>query len=429
MKRQFKGLAAALLALTLVAACGSDGDKHVETRKKTTTTRRSTTSSSTTADGSTTTVPGATTTTRRATGTTRGTSPGTSGQPVADGVAATKVATLTRPIALAVRPGEPSVVYIAQKGGNVRRLQITASGVTVDSQEVMNIATSLSTGGEQGLLGIAFSANGSTLYASYTDRQGDLRVVGYPFANGRANIGAERLIISVPHPGATNHNGGNIIFGPDGLLYIGTGDGGGAGDTAGNAQNVGVLLGKMLRIQPTASGSPAYTVPGDNPFVGQAGKRPEIWHYGLRNPWRWSFDRANGELWIGDVGQGAWEEIDHVGAGAKGVNFGWNKREGKHAYEGGATPPGAVDPEYEYGHSAGYCSVTGGYVYRGSVIRGFAGTYLFADHCKGELTAASGGSMRQLGIHIDEPASFGEDASGEVWVLSLAGGVYRLGRA
>jgi hypothetical protein len=154
-----------------------------------------------------------------------------------------------------------------------------------------------------------------------------------------------------------------------------------------------------------------------------------VWHYGLRNPWRMSFDRATGEQWIGDVGQGDYEEIDHVAAGRKGVNFGWNKREGKHPYNGGAAPSGAVDPELELTHADGNCSVTGGYVYRGEAIRGLGGTYVFADYCRARLLGASGGTIRELGPKLSAVSSFGEDASGELWVMSLEGPVYRLERA
>ncbi len=424
-----KRIAAALLALSLVAACGSDGDKKVGARKQTTTTRRSTSTTSTSLGATTTSLGGGTTTTPRAGGTAPGTAGGTTTSPgVTDGVKATKIVQLTRPIAMAVRPGEPGAVYIAQKGGNVRRLQLTGSGATLDNYEVMEIANRISTGGEQGLLGITFSPDGNWLYASYTNTDGDTRVVGYPFANGRANEAVERLILAVDQPYA-NHNGGQLTFGPDGHLYIALGDGGSGGDPQNHGQNLNSLLGKILRISPRTSGSTTYTVPADNPFVGQSGRRGEIWHYGLRNPWRWSFDRANGEQWIGDVGQIAYEEVNHVGAGARGVNFGWKLREGKHAYEGGERPPGAVDPEIEYSHDNGNCSVTGGYVYRGAQIRGFAGTYVFADHCRGRVMAWNGTTARDLSIAIPQPASFGEDANGEVWVLSLAGGVYRLDRA
>lgn len=421
-------------ALVLLAACGGNNDK-VATRKH----ARSTTTSSCcfTADASTTSSPttvaaGATTTGRQAAGTTcctttAPTSGGGNGTPnPAVKVKATQMATLTRPIALAVRPGEPANVYVAQKGGVVTRLRVGMAAAAVDPIDVLNITDQISTGDEQGLLGIAFSPDGNTLYADYTDAQGATQIVGYPYAAGRASAGGGRTILSIPHPQYANHNGGDIKFGSDKMLYISTGDGGGAGDPFGNAQNLGSLRGKILRISPNPSGG--YAVPADNPFVRTPGALGEIWHYGLRNPWRWSFDRHTGDQWIGDVGQNQYEEIDHVGAAAKGRNFGWNKREAKHAFEGGAMPAGAVDPEIEVSHANGSCAIVGGYVYRGAGIPGLAGTYLFSDACRGQIVAALGGVTRDVGASVAQPSSFGEDASGELWVLSLSGPVFRLGR-
>ncbi len=351
--------------------------------------------------------------------------PGSTATPV-DKPALQKMATLSAPIALSTRPND-GAVYIAQKAGKVLRLGLTATGAQVIGT-VLDISDRISTGNEQGLLGIDFSPDGSKLYASYTNVAGDTRIVEYPFANFVANKAAERVVLAVDQPYA-NHNGGNIAFGPDDMLYIGLGDGGSGGDPENRAQNLNVLLGKMLRINPAPNGSAAYAIPSGNPFAGQSGKRGEIWHYGLRNPWRWSFDRANGELWIGDVGQDQWEEIDHIGVGRNGVNFGWRLREGNHAYNGGSKPSGAVDPVYEMSHNDSNCSVTGGYVYRGSAIRGFAGNYVFADFCKGKLLAMKGASVNDLGLQATQLSSFGEDASGELWVLTLSGVVYRLGPA
>jgi glucose/arabinose dehydrogenase len=289
----------------------------------------------------------------------------------------------------------------------------------------LDISDRITTGSEQGLLGIDFSPDGSKLYVDYTNVDGDTRIAEYPFANNAANKGAERIVMAIDQPYA-NHNGGNIAFGPDNMLYIGMGDGGSAGDPENRAQDLGSLLGKMLRINPAQNGTQPYSIPAGNPFAGQSGRRAEIWHYGLRNPWRWSFDRATGDMWIGDVGQNAWEEIDHVAAGRKGANFGWRLREGNHAYNGGAKPAGAVDPVYELSHDDGNAAVTGGYVYRGGAIRGFGGTYVFADFAKGRLLGMNGASVNDLGLHVGQLDSFGEDSSGELWVLSLAGGVYRL---
>ncbi|MBV8959307.1 MAG: PQQ-dependent sugar dehydrogenase, partial [Actinobacteria bacterium] len=281
----------------------------------------------------------------------------------------------------------------------------------------------VSTGSEQGLLGIA--VRGDKLYVDYTDTHnvGDTNVVEYTLSGDHA--GSPRLLLKQTQPYA-NHNGGEVIFGPDGKLYIGLGDGGSAGDPQRNGQNLGTWLGKILRIDPTPSGGQPYTVPADNPFVGRSGAKPEIWAYGLRNPWRFSCDRATGDQWTGDVGQDAWEEVDHVGRGQGGQNYEWNLREASHPYNGGARPPGGVDPVYEYPHGNGVCAVTGGYVYRGSRLGGLVGQYLFADFCVGKVLALSGSSARAIGPTIPNLSSFAEDAAGEVYALSLNGGMYRL---
>jgi len=384
---------------------------------------------STTVDGAPgTAAPSSAPTTRRPTATTARSTP--TGPSSTDRVALQRMATLSQPTAFATRGGEDNVMYVAEKGGRVRALTLNedGSGATVSPAVVLDISAKVSKGSEQGLLGIAFAPNGAHLYANYTDVAGDTRVVEYPFAAGRADAGAERIVLAVDQPYA-NHNGGHVTFGPDGMFYIALGDGGSAGDPQGHGQRLDTLLGKILRIEPRAAGNQAYTVPADNPFVGQSGVRSEIWHYGLRNPWRFSFDRSTGEQWIADVGQSAWEEVNHVAGRRAGVNFGWNRREGAHSYKGAAPPPGAVDPAYELSHNSGNCSVTGGFVYRGGVIRGLAGTYVFADFCRGQLLGASGGAIRELGASAESPSSFGEDAGGELWVSSLSGGVFRLSRS
>ena len=324
---------------------------------------------------------------------------------VVDGVALKQVATLNQPIAFAMRTGDDAF-FIAEKGGTIRRLQTDGT-----SQLVLDIHNSVSTGTEQGLLDITFSPDGSKLYVDFTNSAGDTRVVEYGYADGRADAGRPRVVLAVDQP-SDNHNGGSVVFGPDGLLYVGMGDGGDEGDPQGRAQNSGSLLGKLLRIDPNSSDP-----------------QPEIWAKGLRNPWRFTFDRSNGDLWIADVGQDAWEEVDHVTGNPGGLNYGWNKREATHAYNGAAAPAGAVDPVYEYNHAGGNCSITGGFVYRGTAIRGLAGNFVFADYCKGRLFATAGGGARDLGVDVAAPISFGQDADGELLVLSQRGGVYRLVRA
>jgi glucose/arabinose dehydrogenase len=233
-----------------------------------------------------------------------------------------------------------------------------------------------------------------------------------------------------------NHNGGEVFFGPDGYLYIGLGDGGSAGDPQRNGLNLGTWLGKLLRIDPAASGDQPYTVPPDNPFIGHDGAKPEIWSYGLRNPWRFSFDRATKDLWIGDVGQGNVEEVDRstVAEGAgRGTNYGWSAFEGRARYNADQSPDGTVPPVFQYSHENGNCSVTGGYVYRGAAIPALRGAYLYTDYCGSGVRAVvvdvngNAGTAIQL---TDEPGSivsFGEDADGEVYVCSLGGNtVYRI---
>ena len=292
------------------------------------------------------------------------------------------------------------------------------------------------TANERGLLGIAldpeFAENG-IFYLNYTNQDGNTTIsrfrradVGY-----RADPTSEQILMVIEQP-YPNHNGGDLEFGPDGLLYIGMGDGGSGGDPQRNAQNVNTLLGKMLRID--VRGKDTYTIPSDNPFsVG--GGRQEIWAVGLRNPWRYTFDRLTGDLYLADVGQNRWEEINFVPASSPpGLNFGWHFREGTHTFEGNPPPDIEwLDPVYEYGRADG-CSVTGGYVYRGSLLPEFYGIYLFGDYCTGSVWGMFRAAnsqwqverLFQLQVNI---SSFGEDAAGELYLLDHRnGGLYRLER-
>jgi glucose/arabinose dehydrogenase len=299
---------------------------------------------------------------------------------------------------------------------------------------LLDLSSQVSLGAEQGLLGLAFSPDGRFLYVNFTDTKGDTHVTVFAMHRGRADPATRRDVLFVRQP-FSNHNGGNLVFGPDGYLYIGLGDGGGGGDPQGNGQSLSTLLGKILRISPHPTGGRPYTVPASNPFVHRAGARPEIWAYGLRNPWRFSFDRATGDLWIGDVGQSSWEEVDVQRASSTGgENYGWNAMEGMHAYGGASPPPGAVPPVFEYPHTGGRCAVTGGYVYRGSAIPALVGAYVFGDFCAGRLEALRmrGGRIVDhwsLGPTVPNLSSFGEDGSGELYAMSLSGGVYRLAPA
>ena len=300
-----------------------------------------------------------------------------------------------QPIAATWRSGD-TAMYVAEKSGRVRRI--------VNGSARVVVRVKVSAGSEQGLLGLAFSLDGQKLYVDYTDRQGNTHVDEFTMHKNKAQHKTRRPILFQAQPFA-NHNGGQVTVGPDGMLYVGFGDGGSGGDPFGNAQNLGTFLGKILRINPNPSGGFPYSIPLDNPFVGVPGAKPEIWMYGLRNPWRFSLDRATHDVWIGDVGQNLFEEIDFAPAGQTGINWGWNRREGMHPYLGGTSPVDARDPVIETSHADGNCAITGGYVYRGSAIPALSGAYVYGDFCTGEIFAAvqSGGAIvqsRDLGINV-----------------------------
>ena len=339
---------------------------------------------------------------------------------------------LSDPVYLTAPPGDTHRLFVVDKTGTIG---VIRDG-TLLSTPFLGIHSLVSTGGEQGLLSMAFDpryASNGRFYIFYTNTAGNIRVVRYTVGANPdvANASSRTVLWSVSHSAHPNHNGGQLQFGPDGRLYIGIGDGGSEGDPNGNGQSLDTLLGKMLRIAPTPDGAAPYTVPRDNPFVGRSGVRPEIWASGLRNPWRYSFDRATGDLWIGDVGQDSWEEIDRQPAGAPGGrNYGWNRLEGTHPYSGTA-PTDAVPPVYEYPHATGGCAVTGGYVYRGSAIPDLVGGYVFGDFCLGRVQAlrvrqGQDPQVVDLGVSASSLASFGQDDAGELYVLSLEGGVFKI---
>lgn len=317
---------------------------------------------------------------------------------------------------------QPGVIWI------VREEQRSAEPF-LDIRELVG-----SSGNEQGLLSVAFHpdyASNGLFFVNYTNRQGDTVIARYSVsANAdQADPNSAQILLTIDQP-ASNHNGGLIKFGPDGYLYIGMGDGGRAGDPWGNAQNLNTLLGKMLRID--VNGTAPYSVPADNPFVNQADVRPEIWAYGLRNPWRFAFDRANGDLYIADVGQNRYEEVHvQLASSRGGENYGWNIVEGDACYQGNSCDQNnLVPPVAVYSHDEG-CSITGGYVYRGSAFPQMAGVYVYADFCSGYIWGLhnNGGSWEsrlllrsELGI-----SSFGEDDAGELYLSDLRdGGIYRL---
>ena len=328
-------------------------------------------------------------------------------------------------------PGDAARLFVVQQGGQVR---IIEKGRVLPAP-FLDVSRRISTGGaEQGLLGLAFHpryrSNGR-LFVNYTDRAGDTQVVEYRVSGqrNRANPRPVRTVISIDQPYA-NHNGGHLAFGRDRMLYIGVGDGGSAGDPEGHGQRLNTLLGKILRIDVNRrTGGRGYAIPASNPFVGRAGARPEIWAYGLRNPWRFSFDRTRGDLWIGDVGQNTREEIDYRPAGRGGANFGWSAFEGTLPYDGGSAQNGpVVRPVAQYPRSVGN-SVTGGYVYRGSAIPGLRGQYVYGDFATGALFTMSAGPnvgrpQRVAGLTLPGLTSFGEGARGELYATS-GGVVYR----
>lgn len=355
-------------------------------------------------------------------------------QPGDSGLAAVVVAEgLESPLFVTAPAGDDRLFIVERPG----RIRILRSGRLLDTP-FLDIVDRVSTGGERGLLGLAFhpdyAVNGH-FYVNYSDRDGNTRVERFSASvdPDRADPASATLVLAIDQPYA-NHNGGMIAFGPDGMLFIGMGDGGSANDPHGNGQDRTTLLGAMLRLD--VDGGDPYAVPADNPFVGQAGARGEIWALGLRNPWRFSFDRSGTRLYIADVGQNAWEEIDVVDASQAGLNFGWNVMEGTHCFGAGNCDRGGLTlPAVEYGHDQG-CSVIGGYVYRGSALPNLAGHYFYSDWCRGWLRSFRVDGAGTVSDHtewpvgdIGNPLGFGEDAAGELYIASQNGRVYRLERA
>jgi glucose/arabinose dehydrogenase len=337
------------------------------------------------------------------------------------------------PLYLTAPPGDSARLFVVQKGGTIRVIDHGA----LFPDPFLDLSAKVSTGGEQGLLGLAFAPDydsSGRFVVHYTDANGNTRVSLFRVSTdpSRADPASETLLFAATQP-FSNHNGGQILFGPDGYLYLGLGDGGSAGDPQGRGQDLGEPLGSILRLSIAAA--PA-TAPADNPFVGRTGARPEIWSYGLRNPWRFSFDRTTGDLYIADVGQSAWEEVDvstpAAGAG-KGINFGWNIMEGNHCYQASSCDRAGLAPAVlEYDHGQG-CSISGGYVYRGAAIPALQGHYFYADYCQGWVRSfryADGGVSDEADWPTLRPGgsvpSFGEDAAGELYVVSAEGTVWKI---
>ena len=349
------------------------------------------------------------------------------------GVALTEIGSFTAPVYVAQPPAGSDDLYVTEQGGTIQRLEPDGSKSTF-----LDISGEITSGGEQGLLSVAFApdfAGSGLLYVDFTDSEGDTRIVEYRSTDDGATADPDsaRELLRIDQP-YDNHNGGQLQFDSHGLLYIGMGDGGSAGDPDRNAQNGASLLGKILRIDPAASGERPYSIPAANPYADAGSARPEIFALGLRNPWRFSFDRETGDLAIGDVGQDSFEEVDLISADdASGANFGWSAFEGTEAYNDDERAAGAVDPTLSYATDEGdNCSVTGGYVVRDPELTSLYGRYVYGDFCAGQLRsfAAEAGRPaaddRELGLDVSNLSSFGEDASGHVYAVSLEGPVYRL---
>ncbi len=343
-----------------------------------------------------------------------------------------RVGVFDQPVYVTGAPGDPHRVFVVEKRGVI---VILVDGRRrgqpfLDITKLVN-----SSGEEQGLLSMAFAPDyqsSGRFYVDYTGSNGDLQIVQYRRATGDPNLAdaaSARSVLAIPHHRYSNHNGGQLQFGPDGDLYIGVGDGGNEDDPMNEGQNNGVLLGKVLRIAPGPNGG--YSIPAGNPFAGEPGRRPEIWADGLRNPWRFSFDRLSGALIIGDVGQDQQEEVDFAARGAgAGANYGWSIFEGVRRNKPGRAP-GAVFPVLVTLHSKGYCAIIGGYVVRDRALPALYGRYVYGDLCKPEirsvvLSPGHATEDRGTGLSVRDMSAFGQDALGRVYAASLDGPVYRL---
>ena len=347
----------------------------------------------------------------------------------ANGLALETVAKgLESPVHLISPPGDPRLFIVEQPG----RIRIVENGKLLPAP-FLDITDRVGYGGERGLLSVAFHpryAENGWFFVNYTDRKGDTRVERYRVSRDRdhAERDSARLVLHIEQPYA-NHNGGHILFGPDGMLYIGMGDGGSGGDPHRNGQNRGTLLGKLLRIDVNQE---PYGIPAGNPAREERGMRREIWAWGLRNPWRMCIDRATGLLYIADVGQNEWEEVDVAPLAQAGLNYGWNLMEGAHCFRSQSCDrQGLTLPVLEYGHDQG-CSITGGLVYRGKRIPQLTGCYFFSDYCSGWIRSFryANGSATELKEwrlpRVKSVTSFGEDRDGELYILSQDGSVRRI---
>jgi len=334
-----------------------------------------------------------------------------------------QVGEVEQPTALVFRDAVSGDGLLASRTGQVHPV---IDGDIVD-EVVLDLSDDTIDEGDGGLLALAYDPEGNWLFAYRTTAEQDEELTAYPLdAAGLPNVDGERLILAVDHPPSEQHHGGAFGFGPDGYLYLGLGDGGGLGDPGENAQDPGTLLGKVIRIDPTPEAPEPYAVPADNPFVGRDGWRPEIWALGVRNPFRLSFDAGTGDLWLADVGQSCWEELNRLPAGIGGQNLGWDVREGNHRFEGGQPTGGETqEPELTYAHRRGWCAIAVGPVEAD-------GGVLHTDYCSGRLMVLQpGGTGRaprllDTGVRLQRPVAVVAGPGGEPWVLSLEGGVYRV---
>jgi glucose/arabinose dehydrogenase len=429
-----------LLAVLLLAGCGATQPSGQSSPPATAPTPAAIAATAATGDIPTQAAAPAATTTEPASEPTAATAP-TDGAPAPEPTAAGAASTiqleqitddLKSPVFLTHAGDDTGRMFVVEKTGTI---VILRDGVR-DPTPFLDIADLItSSGSEQGLLGLAFHpdyAQNGRFFVYYTASNGDNTLARYQVSSDPDVADpASGLVLFAQPDFAPNHNGGMLAFGPDGYLYVGLGDGGGGGDPQSNGQNRSALLGKLLRLD--VGGDQPYTIPPDNPWPnGEDQARPEVWAYGLRNPWRFSFDRATGDLYIADVGQNAYEEIDFQPAGSDGgQNYGWNIREGLHCFRANdCQSSDMVDPIAEYAHDQG-CSVTGGYVYRGAAFPSLQGLYIFGDYCSGQIwslsrDAAGQWQQRKLLDSRLSISSFGEDAAGELYVIALGGSLYRV---
>jgi glucose/arabinose dehydrogenase len=347
------------------------------------------------------------------------------------GVRLKRIGSFSSPIYVTAPRGDKSRLFVVERGGTIR---VVRNGKKL-SRPFLDISSDVRTDGERGLLSMAFApdyAQSGLFYVYFTDTGGDIHIQEFKRSSADvANKASRRNLLTVEHSRFSNHDGGQLQFGPDGFLYAGLGDGGSEDDPFRTAQRLNTLLGKIIRIDPHAGGGRPYRIPAGNPFAGRSGALPEIWAYGLRNPWRFSFDRKTGAMVVGDVGQDAFEEIDFSGRGrSRGANYGWSVFEGRHHFNSGSAP-GAISPNLVKPHSAGWCSIIGGYIVRDRSLRGVYGRYVYGDLCRSGLRSVvlkPGGARgdRSLGVKVSQLVSFGEDAAGHVYAASLNGPLYRL---